>query len=124
MKNSLLIVFFAALFAFTCITETRTFALDIPSAIAGSSDSNSKSDSEDKVTICHFPPGNPMNAQTLEVAESAVSAHVSNHEDTLGACFVCPAGAVSCVGPDGKPGTSGVGIIPGAPSSQRALYGQ
>jgi hypothetical protein len=39
-----------------------------------------------KTTICHIPPGNPSNAHTLCVGNSAVSAHVDNHQDTLGAC--------------------------------------
>jgi len=38
-----------------------------------------------KVLICHIPPGNPGNAQTLSVAPSAVPAHLG-HGDTLGAC--------------------------------------
>jgi hypothetical protein len=39
----------------------------------------------DKVTICHIPPGNPRNAHTIVVAESAVPAHLA-HGDSLGAC--------------------------------------
>jgi hypothetical protein len=39
-----------------------------------------------KTTICHIPPGNPANAHTLCVGNSAVPAHVENHHDTLGAC--------------------------------------
>ncbi len=38
-----------------------------------------------KVVICHIPPGNPSNAQTITVSAAAVSAHLS-HGDTLGAC--------------------------------------
>lgn len=37
------------------------------------------------VTICHRPPGNPSNTQTITVSESAVPAH-RGHGDTLGAC--------------------------------------
>lgn len=44
---------------------------------------------EPKVTICHIPPGNPANAQTLEVAATAVADHLA-HGDVLGACpFDC-----------------------------------
>jgi hypothetical protein len=39
-----------------------------------------------KVVICHYPPGNPANAHTIIVGNSAVSAHVNNHGDTRGAC--------------------------------------
>jgi hypothetical protein len=36
-------------------------------------------------TICHRPPGNPSNAQTITVSESAVPAH-QRHGDTMGPC--------------------------------------
>lgn len=39
----------------------------------------------DKVVICHIPPGNPSNAQTITVGVAAVNAHL-NHGDTLGPC--------------------------------------
>jgi hypothetical protein len=38
-----------------------------------------------KVTICHIPPGNPSNSQTLCVSASAVPAHLG-HGDFLGSC--------------------------------------
>jgi hypothetical protein len=41
---------------------------------------------EDKVTICHFPPGNRENAHTITVGASAVPAHLELHGDTLGEC--------------------------------------
>ena len=41
--------------------------------------------SEQQVTICHRPPGNPQNVQTIAVGQSAVPAHLG-HGDTLGAC--------------------------------------
>jgi hypothetical protein len=39
----------------------------------------------DKVTICHIPPGNPDNAHTIRVSDNAVDAHL-DHGDTLGKC--------------------------------------
>ena len=45
-----------------------------------------------KTTICHVPPGNPSNAHTLCVGNSAVSAHLY-HGDYLGICkaeAACP----------------------------------
>lgn len=39
----------------------------------------------DKFLICHHPPGNPENTNTLSVADSAWPSHES-HGDTLGAC--------------------------------------
>jgi hypothetical protein len=38
-----------------------------------------------QVTICHIPPGNPDNAQTITVDASALPAHLA-HGDTQGAC--------------------------------------
>src|SRR5438445_7447323 len=40
-----------------------------------------------KVTICHVPPGNHNNPQTITIGSSAVSAHMRNHSgDCLGPC--------------------------------------
>ncbi len=41
------------------------------------------------VTICHLPPGNPANAQTITVSQNAVPAHLA-HGDHLGACPASP----------------------------------
>ncbi len=41
--------------------------------------------SNSKVTICHIPPGNSDNPQTISVSQSAVAAHLA-HGDTLGSC--------------------------------------
>src|SRR5688572_26716129 len=38
-----------------------------------------------KVTICHIPPGNPNNPQTITVGAPAVQAHLA-HGDYLGEC--------------------------------------
>ncbi len=38
-----------------------------------------------QTTLCHLPPGNPDNAQTLHVSQSAVQAHL-DHGDYLGPC--------------------------------------
>ena len=39
-----------------------------------------------KVTICHRPPGNPENEQTISVGVAAVAAHFAEHDDSFGAC--------------------------------------
>lgn len=39
----------------------------------------------DKVDICHIPPGNPANAHTINVSVNAIPAHLA-HGDTLGEC--------------------------------------
>jgi hypothetical protein len=41
--------------------------------------------SNNKVKICHIPPGNPENAHTIEISQSAVKAHTA-HGDTMGEC--------------------------------------
>ena len=41
---------------------------------------------QDKVTICHIPPGNPGNAHTIVVGAPAVPAHMELHGDPLGEC--------------------------------------
>ena len=50
-----------------------------------------------KTTICHIPPGNPGNAHTLCVGNSAVPAHLA-HGDCLGECPCAtePCGNGSC----------------------------
>jgi hypothetical protein len=40
---------------------------------------------EDKITICHYPPGNKKNPQQLEISLSAWPAHQA-HGDVLGPC--------------------------------------
>ena len=57
-------------------------AMLVPAAAASATE-------EQKVTICHVPPGNPTNAHTIEVGESAVPAHLE-HGDSLGECAPCP----------------------------------
>ena len=59
-----------------------------------------------RVEICHLPPGNPDNYQSLTVAASAVPAHLA-HGDLLGACrancdILCDDGD-ACTDPDGSP---------------------
>ena len=44
-----------------------------------------------KVYLCHLPPGNNQNPQTLSISVNAVSSHLSNHSgDALGKCgYTC-----------------------------------
>lgn len=49
---------------------------------------------EHKVTICHVPPGNPANAHSITIDESALPAHLLLHGgDTLGPCVINPSGS-------------------------------
>ena len=50
-----------------------------------SSTESSDSNQDEKVTICHFPPGNPVNAHTITVGSPAVAAHLA-HGDSEGDC--------------------------------------
>lgn len=50
-------------------------------------DDDDDDDSNYKVYLCHVPPGNPGNPQTLKISVNAVAAHLSNHAgDRLGSC--------------------------------------
>jgi N-acetylneuraminic acid mutarotase len=41
---------------------------------------------DDNVCICHYPPGNPLNPQTVCVGARAADRHIRQHADTLGEC--------------------------------------
>jgi hypothetical protein len=45
----------------------------------------SSAGTNDKVTICHFPPGNPANYQTITISAAALQAHLA-HGDFPGPC--------------------------------------
>jgi cytoskeletal protein RodZ len=57
------------------------------SASEDEEDDESSADNQyqEKVLICHIPPGNEDNPQTISVSENAVPAHLA-HGDSLGAC--------------------------------------
>jgi len=48
-------------------------------------DHHDDDDEHDKVKVCHVPPGEPENAHTIEISESALPSHL-DHGDSLGAC--------------------------------------
>ena len=55
------------------------------SAERGNQQSAARNQYQEKVLICHRPPGNPENAHTISVSPNAVPAHLA-HGDTLGPC--------------------------------------
>lgn len=56
---------------------------------------------EEKVELCHVPPGNPDNPQTLRVGRQALDAHLKNHPgDSAGPC------PQPCLCDDGNPCTN------------------
>ena len=56
-------------------------------ALAMTTPTSVQADPEPKVTICHVPPGNPENAQTITIGAAAVDAHMATHGgDSFGEC--------------------------------------
>ncbi len=52
-------------------------------------DEDENENEEGKITICHFPPGNPLNAHTISVGSpNAASKHMTLHGDELGPCEI------------------------------------
>ena len=50
-----------------------------------------KNDHSDKITICHYPPGNPANVQEITISENAWSAHDAHDGDFIKTnCRPCP----------------------------------
>lgn len=46
-----------------------------------------------KVKICHYPPGNPGNVQTIIISINALCTHITQHGDQIGDCNDCGPGA-------------------------------
>jgi hypothetical protein len=128
-KSSLMIGVFAVLLTFSFSNQSGSFSLEVSSAYAASCSkgkSKNSSPAQNQVTICHYPPGNQSNPQTVTVGQpsTVLNGHM-DHDDTFGACLVCPPGAASCINAYGLPG-----IVKGTyeanatmPSSLRNLKG-
>jgi hypothetical protein len=43
-----------------------------------------------KVTICHFPPGNPENYQKITISTNALDTHIDHHDDVFAVDGECP----------------------------------
>ena len=69
----------AILVSVVLISGTLGYVISSPDAFAAN----------EKVTLCHVPPGDPANAHTITVSASAVPAHLA-HGDTLGPCEQSP----------------------------------
>ena len=77
---ALLVLAGVLLFLVVCTTPATAQSPSATPDYVGASDPK-------KCTICHLPPGNPPNAQTLTVGCSAVQAHMRNHPgDCVGRC--------------------------------------
>ena len=97
-------------------TEAAALAQELgvtPSEVAANQDGNGK------ITICHYPPGNRANMQTLSVGAPAVPPHIRNHGDKLGACEAAdsghPIGGTDAGAPNPRldAGTANGGTTPG-----------
>ncbi len=85
-KILLLIVIIATLTLNAEVVVTSVDSSNVDSIGLGSNYVHSSSNSgEAKITICHYPPGNPANVQTIEISQSAWPAHQA-HGDTQGGC--------------------------------------
>ncbi len=60
-------------------TETKSVDVSVVNPLC-------TNDRTPKVWVCHRPPGNPPNEQSLCVAPSAANTHLSSHNDCLGHC--------------------------------------
>ena len=67
------------------LIKEKEIQLSKDKVMMGIRDGNKVKTGDDKVTICHTPPGKPDNKQTITVAVSAWKAH-AKHGDQLGAC--------------------------------------
>lgn len=126
-KNIMTISFLFGLLTLSLGVQNGAYALAVSPAYAESNAqsaivSNNPGFHE---TICHYPIGNEIRAETIIVGQPAVlNAHLL-HGDTYGECpLICPPGAVSCVSADGTPGIVwSYGTTVSSPHSQRDLKG-
>jgi hypothetical protein len=82
----------AGSFTFTC-TITNKFGCVSTCSITICVTDIREPGKNDKVYICHAPPGNPSKAKTLSINVSDVADHLLNHaEDRLGKCGEVPCG--------------------------------
>ena len=66
-------------FGYLALVSLISLVASAPVTVAG----------DDKVIICHIPPGNPDNAHEIEVSVNAVPAHLA-HGDNVGSCQAPP----------------------------------
>lgn len=78
------------------------------------------SNSNQSVILCHLPPGNPDNQQTISVGSGALAAHLA-HGDYLGACDHLSSGSQN--GKTGSHGGSGTNRLAGAAQFVARFFG-
>ena len=105
------------------------FSAAMADDIAGFCDC-SEAVSGSKVEVCHYPPGKDSNRHTINIAQSAVNAHLA-HGDVLGPCTdhegkdTAPEAinGSPCTCADGSVGVWVHGEVKG-PQSTREVHGQ
>ena len=75
-KNMMFMAVFAVFYSLSVVHVGDGVSVAVPAAEAKK---------EKKVDVCHIPPGNPSNAHTINIDQSAVDAHLA-HGDYLGEC--------------------------------------
>jgi HYR domain/Pregnancy-associated plasma protein-A len=61
-------------------TETNSIEVSVVNPLC------TKNGNNPKVWVCHRPPGNPANQQSICIGYNAVNTHLSGHDDCLGHC--------------------------------------
>ena len=67
--------------ALSGLFASMAFMNSVSADISGSIPSYALSDNGKKVTICHFPPGNPTNYQVITISTNALFTHMDHHND-------------------------------------------
>jgi len=84
---------------------------------------NYQTPEEEKITICHIPPGNPNNPQTIEIPASAWAAHQA-HGDVLGTCVPVEEEKITiCHIPPGNPNNPQTIEIPASAWAAHQAHG-
>ena len=67
----------------------------------------------DKVTICHIPPGNPANLHEIVVGAAAVPAHLAHGDFLTGSCMCSSQEGALCGVPNQPPCCGGLNCVGG-----------
>ncbi len=67
------------------LTQMSAAALAMVAIVPLTSSAPANNHRNQKITICHIPPGNPANAHSITVSINALDAHLA-HGDFVGSC--------------------------------------
>lgn len=74
----------------TSLLYNLSYVQQASADLSGTIPSTALSVDKKKVTICHFPPGNPANYQVITISKSALNTHIDHHDDVFANTGVCP----------------------------------